>query len=206
MTATVRITGKIHRKVILRAYQQPGRRLALAYSGSADRLADGPPLLPQHATCVEILSLDEHPDESLTVTVIGRQRIVPRLVREEEVRDPLGSTYSLLFVRNEPAPLERFDLNEEMITAWDTAEVFLKYTGEFYGAETRLKVGSSLPEDPRQLAAFLCTELSVGPATHQVLLDAGSLSECLKMVQTLTASCLAARAGATAETGIETRQ
>jgi Lon protease-like protein len=196
MTATLHMHESSHRKALSCALRQQNGRFVIAWSGDSAEVCDGPTPLPRHGTCVEVVSVEENTDDTMTVVVRGQQRIMNRLAREEQFRDSQGQLRSLLYVRNEPAPLERRDLNEELLGAWDATETFLQYTSTFYGPDMRVRIDDSLPDDPPALAAFLCTNLSVGAATRQVLLDASSLTECFRMVRTLTASSLQARASA----------
>lgn len=194
-TVTLHVHDRLHRELVSHALKHRHGRFVIA-CGSGSAFSDGRPSLPRHGTCVQILSHDLQPDGSITLKVSGQKRIMNQLTREQRITDSRGHVHNLLFVRNEPAPLQRVDPNEEQLTAWDATEVFLRYTKTFYSREACLQVDDSLPEDPADLAAFFCTNLSVGAATRQVLLDAGSVSDCLRMVQLLTASSLAARANA----------
>lgn len=197
-TVSLHVHNKQHQQLISHALKHRRGRFVIALA-SRSSLSDGPPLLPRHGTRVEILEYERLPDESIALKVKGEKRIVNRLTREERIIDSLGHSHDLMFVGNEPAPLQRADPNEELLSAWDAAEVFREYAQTFYSQEACNKVAGSLPEEPGALASFLCTNLSVGAATRQVLLDSGSVSDCLRMVRVLTSSSLAARASATGE-------
>lgn len=195
MTAHLRMQERCDRKVVRRALSRPDRSFAVAYQGETGVLRDGPPRLPQHGTRVEILESQENSDGSFDLEVIGRERVMSKLLREEHFTDPSGRASSLLFIRNEPAPLGR-NLQDEKLHAWDAVETFREYLTTFYEPSARREFDFSLPDDPAKLSSFLCASVSVGPATRQLLLDAASIDKRLQMVQHLTSSSLTARATA----------
>lgn len=194
-TAALHVKESSDRKVVRHALTKPNRSFAVAYHGATVGLCDGPPRLPRHGTRVEILASSENSDGSIDLEVIGRERVASRLLREERFTDHKGHTSSLLFIRNEPAPLGR-NLHEEQLHAWDAVETVREYVSTFYEPAAREEFDFSLPEDPARLSAFLCANVSVGPATRQLLLDAASLDKRLQMVQDLASSSLTARANA----------
>lgn len=145
--------------------------------------------LGSFGTRMAVLAAEQEPGGAFLVTAQGQGR-----QRLDGMRPAsTGSAADcFMLVPDEPAPLLRSDPNDELLEAWDTAALFLRYAERFLSRRLRSQVKEALPAEPFYLASFVCANCRLDPLPQQELLVAPSLIDRLRLVRSFMRSQLAA--------------
>lgn len=185
MTVPLQVFEERYKRLVRLVSESDPKRFVTALAPAGDAIRDRTPPLPQYGTFLELLSLQENADGTLYLLAHGQERCRLLLTREEQVAEPEGTERPLLFVQNEPAPLEREDPNQERLLAWDALDTFRAYAETFFAFEAAQQVEQALPDEPLYQASFICANIRVPAASRQVLLDAASLSQRFQLARKL---------------------
>ena len=181
MTITFELVGTGHRRLVRRVLNQNEHRFLVSLPESGIATGDRH-VLPEYGTSMLVLSVDGKQESGYLVTAQGQGRQRIRHVRNLPKPDAVADG-DLLLVRDEPAPLGRGTPNDELLEAWDTAAVFVRYAGRFLPARMQSQIGEALPDEPFYVASFICANCVLEPDEQQQLLAAPTLVDRLRLVR-----------------------
>lgn len=192
MTVPLYIFEERYKRLVRRALEGGEPRFVIALAQDAVGLGDGKPALPEVGAFVSILTTDENADGTFQVLVHGQGRCRVAVQRTEHVEEPGGDKRPLHYTVDEPVPLERDDLNIELVAAWDAIDTFRRYAETFFAFDALGQVDEALPDDPLYQASFICANVRIPLESRQVLLEAPTLTARFELARKLMEERLAA--------------
>lgn len=177
MTMTFNLVETGHRSLLNRVLHQSQHRFLVSLPESGIVTSDRH-VLPEYGTSMLVLSVDGQGEAGYLVTAQGQGRQLIKHVRSISRPDA-----ELLLVRDEPAPLGRGTPNDELLEAWDTSAVFVRYAATFLPARMQSQIGEALPDEPFYVASFVCANCVLEPHEQQELLAAPTLVDRLRLVR-----------------------
>lgn len=184
MTLMLAFTEPLHLKLLSQVLKQDQHGFMISWAGQNPHV-DSADRLPVHGTKMAVLAVSGNEQEGYAVTAHGQGRQHLNLARSVDISEPAGGNSSLLFVHDEPAPLERTDPGEELLEAWDTSLLFQEYARRFFRTELQEEVRTALPDDPLYAASFICANTTLEPYQQQLLLAAPTLVARLRLVSSM---------------------
>lgn len=195
MTLMLAFTEPLHLKLLSQVLSQDEHGFMISWTGQ-NLQADSADRLPVHGTRMAVLAVKGNEQEGYAVTAHGQGRQHLKLARSVDIEEPAGGRSSLLFVHDEPAPLNRTDPGEELLEAWDTEQLFQEYAQRFFRPELQAEVRDAFPDDPLFAASFVCANAMLEPYQQQLLLAAPTLVARLRLVRSMMSEELASSAAA----------
>lgn len=181
MTITFELVGTGHRRLLQRVLNQEEHRFVVSLPENGVVTGDRH-VLPEFGTSMLVLDVEGDGQSGYLVTAQGQGRQRMRQVRSLPQLNAEADA-GLLLVRAEPAPLGRASPNDELLEAWDTAAVFVRYAGQFLPARMQSQIAEALPDEPFYVASFVCANCVLEPNEQQELLSAATLVDRLKLVR-----------------------
>lgn len=195
MTITFELAGTGQRRLLRRILSQDKYRFLVSLPEYGIKTTDERHLLPEYGTDMLVLAVDPAGEDGFLVTAQGQERQRIGTVRSlQPTAEAAGSDDSLLLVQDEPAPLGRSAPNDELLEAWDSSAVFVRYAGVFLPAKMQAQIGEALPDEPFYVASFICANCILTPHEQQELLAAPTLVDRLRLVREMMNGQLAASA------------
>ncbi len=169
---------------------EPRFVITLAHSGFA--LKEGDPPFAKVGAIVQLSHHSQNPDGTYNVIAHGQDRCRITVSKEELHAETDGIARTLYFTQQEPYSLLRNDPNLERVAAWDALEAFKRYAQMFFAFESRKEIDDAIPEDLSHQASFICANVRVPVELRQKFLEAASLYERFRLVQTAIEERIAA--------------
>ncbi len=190
MTLMLAFTKPLHLQLLSQVLSQDEHGFMISWAGQ-NLHADSADRLPVHGTRMAVLAVKGNEQEGYAVTAHGQGRQHLKLARSVDIDEHAGSSSPLLFVHDEPAPLQRTDPGEELLEAWDTEQLFREYALRFFRPELQEEVREAYPDDPLFAASFVCANAMLEPYQQQLLLAAPTLVARLRLVRSMMSDELA---------------
>ncbi|SRR5690625_262890 len=192
MTVPLHIDEERYKHLVRTVIDSEDQRFVMGLAVDDGVIGDTGPRLPRHGTYMELLNVEENIDGSYDVLAHGRERCRLKVSHREVINEPDGEKRLLLFVEDDPAPLERFDPNREKLVAWDAVDTFKRYATTFFASGTQEQVDDALPDDTFYQASFICANIRIPAQSRQILLEAPDLEARLRLASQLMEERLAA--------------
>ena len=195
MTVPLYVFEARYRRLVQWLLAHEPKRFVLVL-GKPASLDSGDAPMHQVGTVMDVVRVEERADGTFELLAHGQERVAVEPGEREDVPEPDGSTRALYFTEYAPLPLERHDLNEERVAAWDALEAFRRYADLVFAFDAQRQIDANMPDDPLYQASLVCANLRVPSLSRQVLLEAPSLIERFQLAQKLIDERLEAHAPA----------
>ncbi len=182
MTVPLFVFEERYRKLVRYCQNQDQNQFIIAL-GKQEAFSDTE--MPFHSlgTLMTILDLSENADGTFELLAHGQGKCLVEITQTEHIAEGDGSHRPLYYSERKIVPLERCDLNQERLVAWDALEVFTKYAKTFFAFEAQKKIDEAIPEDLIYQASFICANIRIPAEERQLLLEAVSLSQRFQLAQ-----------------------
>lgn len=182
MTITFELVDTAHHRLLKRVLDQDQQRFLVSLPESGLTATDRRPL-PEYGTNMLVISVEGNGEAGYLVTAQGQERQRISQVRTLQQTGVNGTSSDLLLVPDEPAPIGRGAPNDELLEAWDTAAVFVRYAKKFLPPRMQVQISEALPEEPFYVASFVCANCVLEPLEQQELLEAPTIIDRLGLVR-----------------------